>query len=40
MMFVGQVSNKEEALEFEYVSKIFVVSNRARYLASLSRNGD
>ena len=33
MMIVGQVSTPEEAKEMELVVKLFVVGNRARFLA-------
>jgi hypothetical protein len=33
MMIVGQVSNPEEAKEIEFITKSFVVGNRARALA-------
>jgi hypothetical protein len=33
MMIVGQVSNKEEANEITFIAKLFVVGQRARYLA-------
>ena len=33
MMIVGEVSNKEEATEVEFIKKSFLVGNRARILA-------
>jgi len=33
MMIVGQVSSPEEAKEIEFITKSFVVANRARALA-------
>ncbi len=33
MMIVGQVNNKEEANEITFIAKLFVVGQRARYLA-------
>ena len=33
MMIVGQVANKEEANEITFIAKLFVVGQRARYLA-------
>jgi len=33
MMIVGQVSTPEEAKEIEFITKSFVVGNRARALA-------
>jgi len=33
MMIVGQVSNQEEANEITFIAKLFVVGQRARYLA-------
>jgi hypothetical protein len=37
MMIVGQVSTQEEAKEMEFVAKILVVGNRARVLASMTK---
>jgi hypothetical protein len=34
MKICGQVSTKEEAKEIEFITKSFVVGNRARLLAS------
>jgi hypothetical protein len=34
MKIVGQVTSKNEAKEIEFITKSFVVGNRARYLAS------
>ena len=34
LKIVGQVSSKDEAEEIEYITKSFVVGNRARDLAS------
>ena len=33
MLIVGQVSSKEEANEISFIAKLFVVGQRARYLA-------
>ena len=33
MLIVGQVSSKEEANEITFIAKLFVVGQRARYLA-------
>jgi hypothetical protein len=33
MMIVGQVSSKEEASEITFIAKLFVVGQRARFLA-------
>ena len=33
MMIVGQVNNKDEAKEITFIVKLFVVGQRARYLA-------
>lgn len=33
MMIVGQISTPEEAKEIEFITKSFVVANRARVLA-------
>ena len=33
MMIVGQISNPEEAKEIEFITKSFVVGNRAKALA-------
>jgi hypothetical protein len=33
MMIVGQISSKEEAQEITFIAKLFVVGQRARYLA-------
>ena len=34
MMIVGQVSSKEEANEITFIAKLFIVGQRARFLAS------
>jgi len=39
MLIVGQVSSKEEANEITFIAKLFIVGQRARYLAS-NRNAD
>lgn len=39
MKIVGQVSTPEEAKEIEAITKSFVVGNRARDLALLTREG-
>jgi len=33
MMIVGQISDQEEANEITFIAKLFVVGQRARYLA-------
>jgi len=33
MMVVGQVSSKEEAMEINFIAKLFAVGQRARVLA-------
>jgi hypothetical protein len=33
MLIVGQVSSKEEASEINFIAKLFLVGQRARYLA-------
>jgi hypothetical protein len=33
MIIVGQVSSKEEASEISFIAKLFVVGQRARFLA-------
>lgn len=33
MMIVGQISSKEEAQEITFIAKLFVVGQRARFLA-------
>jgi len=33
MQIVGQVSNKEEANEITFIAKLFMVGQRARFLA-------
>lgn len=33
MMIVGQISSKEEANEITFIAKLFMVGQRARYLA-------
>ncbi len=39
MMIVGQVSTPQEAKEIEFITKSFVVGNRARELALRARQG-
>lgn len=39
MLIVGQVSSKEEANEITFIAKLFIVGQRARYLAS-NKNTD
>ena len=34
MLIVGQVSSKEEANEITFIAKLFIVGQRARFLAS------
>jgi hypothetical protein len=34
MMIVGQISNQEEANEITFIAKLFIVGQRARYLAN------
>ena len=33
MLIVGQVSSKEEASEITFIAKLFIVGQRARFLA-------
>jgi hypothetical protein len=33
MMIVGQISSKEEASEITFIAKLFIVGQRARFLA-------
>ncbi len=33
MIIVGNVYNKEEAKEIEFIAKLFIVGKRARFLA-------
>ncbi len=33
MMVVGNVYNREEAREIEFIAKLFIVGKRARFLA-------
>lgn len=37
MIVVGQVSTREEAEEIAYIRKLFLVGNRARSLATKTR---
>gem|GEM_PF-455360 len=37
IMIVGQVSSPEEAREIEFITKSFVVGNRARELGLMSK---
>jgi len=37
MIVVGQVSTREEAEEIEYIRKLYLVGNRARLLATKTR---
>jgi hypothetical protein len=39
MLIVGQVSSKEEANEITFIAKLFIVGQRARFLAS-NKNAD
>lgn len=34
MLIVGQVSSKEEAEELTFIAKLFIVGQRARFLAT------
>jgi hypothetical protein len=34
MMIVGQISSQEEAQEITFIAKLFMVGQRARYLAN------
>jgi hypothetical protein len=34
MLIVGQVSSKEEANEITFIAKLFIVGQRARFLAT------
>ena len=38
MLIVGQVSSKEEAKEITFIAKLFVVGQRARFLAHEKEN--
>ena len=38
MKIVGQVSNKEEAQEIQFIAKLFIVGQRARYLAQQGKD--
>lgn len=38
MLIVGQVSSKEEANEITFIAKLFIVGQRARFLASNKQN--
>jgi hypothetical protein len=38
MLIVGQVSSKEEANEITFIAKLFVVGQRARYLAKQNKD--
>jgi hypothetical protein len=38
MKIVGQISSKREAKEIEFITKHFVVGNRARALAAKGKN--
>ena len=40
MMIVGQISNTNEAKEIEFITKSFVVGNRARELASRAKKAE
>jgi len=40
MQIVGQVSNKEEANEITFIAKLFMVGQRARYLAQQNTNNN
>lgn len=40
MMIVGQISSKNEAKELEFITKSFVVGNRARELAIKARSNN
>ena len=37
MMIVGQVSTTEEAKQMEFIVKMFVVGNRAKFLAGQTK---
>jgi len=39
MMIVGQVASSQEAEDIEFITKSFVVGNRARALALLLKEG-
>jgi len=39
MMIVGQVSDANEAEEIEFITKSFLVGNRARFLSSTVKRG-
>jgi len=38
MLIVGQVSSKEEAKEINFIVKLFLVGQRARYLAQQKKD--
>ena len=38
MLIVGQVSSKEEANEITFIAKLFVVGQRARFLANQKKD--
>ena len=38
MIIVGQVSNKQEALEIQSIARLSLVAQRARYLARTSKD--
>jgi len=38
-MIVGQISNSKEAKEIEFITKSFIVGNRARSLALKAKKG-
>jgi len=37
MLIVGEISSKEEAVEIRFIAKLFVVGERARYLAQQNK---
>lgn len=38
MIIVGQVSNKQEALEIQSIARLSLVAQRAKYLARISKD--
>lgn len=40
MIIVGNVYNREEAKEIEFIAKLFIVGKRARYLAKKKSSKD
>ena len=40
MLIVGQVNSKEEASEITFIAKLFIVGQRARFLAQRKQGKD